>query len=156
MARVFSYVKSILDPYSLEEKNEIEYRIELVRGKLKCERYDDYTGRDLWEDAEEYVRSTFESIIIALDSDVHHDDGERYLWLHLKLDTAKETIKTIVDALNEKYAADWRQYVRVPKLRQMIEEKFRNVQFLLQSVCEHQRQFGYDATQAAIAVYFNK
>jgi hypothetical protein len=155
MASVFNYSQPTWGLWRLKQ-NETEYRITLIREKLKCERYRDHTGRYLWDDAEEYLRCTFESVILALEFDRDDEDDERYLWLHLKLDTAKETIKTIVDALNEKYAADWRQYVRVPKLRQMIEEKFRNLEFLLQSVCEYQRQFGYDATQAAIAVYFNK
>ena len=155
MTSVFNYSQPTWDLWRLKH-NETEYRIKLVHSKLKCERYSNHTGHDLWDDVEAYVRSTFESVILALDFDTDYDDEETYLWLHIKLDTAKETIKSIVDALNEKYAADWLQYVRVPKLRRMIEEKFRNVEFLLQSVCEYQRQFGYDATQAAIAVYFNK
>ena len=64
-------------------------------------------------------------------------------------------ITKIIADLNEKYESDWKPFVRVPKLKRMLEERFRDQKFLLQSVCEYQRQFGFDQTQVAINVFFN-
>jgi hypothetical protein len=153
MADVFRYIPPVHGLYNLEKQDKTEYGIHLIYENMKSERYNDHTGRDLWEDIEEYLRSKFENVILKLGSDNNYDDNEKYLWVHVALSTGKETIKIIIDDLNEKYTSDWLQHIQIPKLTRMIEEKFRNTPFLLQSVCEYQRQFGYEAAQAAISVY---
>jgi hypothetical protein len=155
MAKVFSYSQPMLGLYELEKKNKTEYRIHLLYDNMKCERYTDHTGRDLWNDIEEYLKSKFEHVILRLGSDNDYFDNEAYLWVHVDLNTGKETIKTIVDGLNEKYMSDWLQHVNIPKLTRMLEVKFRNTKFLLESVCEYQKQFGYESTRAAINIYLD-
>jgi hypothetical protein len=151
----FSYHKPTWGLSGLEQKNKTEYRINLVSEKDTCQKYEDHTGGDLWDEVETHLKSKFGDVILEMESDRDHHDDHKYIWLHLDLNTGKETIKIIVASLNEKYTSDWRQYIRVPKLTRIIEERFRNTEFLLQSTCEYQRQFGYEKTRTAIKSYLD-
>jgi hypothetical protein len=105
----------------------------------------------------DYAKETYKNHYITLGHDYNHDrDGCRdYIWLHLKDETAKNDIQSIITDLNHKYNRDWSKY-RVPKLLSIIKSILTtDPEYLAQSVSHHQEVQGYKVTQDVLYIVFN-
>lgn len=125
---------------NVNRENLSEYHIKI---KNVCLRYYDYNIDVLLFKVKEYLSKY--NIRVNFDEDW---EGEKYSWIHVKSDN-DEFIKKIIQELNTI------NFNQIPNLTEIICDKFKNTKFLLDSVCEHQKIYGYDETKRAIELYYS-
>lgn len=95
-------------------------------------------------------------IIKVCNIDYNDYSDDKYIWIHVEKhdDDDKDLIEEIMKQLRAQYRNEWSIHLTIPTLRRMIYEKFnKDKLFLLTSVCEHQKLYGYESAIQACHFY---
>lgn len=122
------------------------------------ETYRDNTGRLLWKDILNHIKSNIDTELM-IDSGVDHNYSEKntYIWFHIKFDEKKTITKTneiILDLLEKFYDQEIRPNL-MTKLVRMIQEKLnRPNRYFADALSVYQHMKGKEKTQEFIEFFF--
>jgi hypothetical protein len=128
-----------------------------MKGALAKEQaYLDNTGRDLWEDIYDFIRDKYKDDIFESNIDCDENGGtpKNYVWIHIKKDGERKTIKRIIASLEEYFMSHMNQYM-IPKLLSTICKNLCSSElYFANALCEYQAKFRKERTKEFIHVYF--
>ena len=150
---MFKYTNPILQ-ISLNDNGHYEYHITITNNKFHQEYYDN-TNEYFLSVVSKYIKCKWSNELLTLQIDHQNDDSSRpYIWIHIKIQDHKITIKNIIDDLNEKYNNEWKIH-SVPKLMTCICKKLSGSErFFAESLCEYQDTHGKNKTKEFLHTYF--
>lgn len=130
-----------------------EYHIFLKRKCLAKNYKENHPNHNnLWDDVKLCIqKSEYNSFIESYNYDWDRKDT-LYMYIHVNINF-KDKIKSIIDLLNQTYQKEWIFYCNIPKLSSIIARKFEDNEFLINSILEDQRIYGYESTKAKTECY---
>ena len=144
--KVFTYRK----PWD----SETEFHIYLYRTYLGRNYKENHPNHNnLWDDVRLCLqKSEYNSIIESYNYDWNSKD-KLYMFIYLRENNTSDVMNSIINLLNTTYQNEWILYCNMPKLSTLIVRKFNNIEFLINSICEDQRLYGYESTKSKTDYY---
>ena len=133
-----------------------EYHIHSYLDDEYREAFFDNCGKHFYKVIHKFIMDTFGEKIKAngFDENFGEDGCKRYIWIQLDKHTAKETIKAIIEKLQDKYEEEWYKY-KVPKLLTIVKNSLlKDVKSMAHAVSHYQKQNNFDKTQDTLHVLF--
>lgn len=133
-----------------------EYHIHTYLDDDYREAFFDNCGKHFYKVIHNFVMDNFGEKIKGdgFDEKYGVEGCDRYIWIHLDKNGAEQTIKDIIEKLQDKYDEEWYKY-KIPKLLTIIKNSLlKDVKSMAHAVSHYQNLHSFDKTQGTLHVLF--